>query len=166
MFVYGGIGKMWAVLRRLSAAVNKIAIYVCIVMFVMVILNCSLQVFTRYVINAALPWTEELARFSFVWMSLLGGSVCVKHKSHAVVTVIINYLPDNVRSKFILVADALVLFGAVLMIVQGWKMVAVTGRQLSPAMYLPMSYVYLSVPISGLAIFVHKISDISEWIVS
>lgn len=155
---------MGVILKKLSAIVNKIVIYLCIVAFVIVIVSSSLQVFTRFVINAALPWTEELARFTFVWMSLLGGSICVKHKSHAVVTVLVNWLPTGIRSKILLVADTLVLFGAILMITEGWKMVAATGRQLSPAMYLPMSYVYLSVPLSGLAIFVHKINDIFEWI--
>lgn len=157
---------MGVFLRRVSTIVNKIVIYLCIVMFVMVIVSCSLQVFTRYVINAALPWTEELARFTFVWMSLLGGSICVKHKSHAVVTALVNWLPTGIRSKILLVADVLVLSGAILMIMEGWKMVTATGRQLSPAMYLPMSYVYLSVPLSGLAISVHKINDIFEWIAS
>jgi TRAP-type C4-dicarboxylate transport system permease small subunit len=40
------------------------------------------QVFFRYVLNQPSPWTEELARYLFIWISMIGAAYGVKQQSH------------------------------------------------------------------------------------
>lgn len=150
---------IFMLLEKLSNYSNRLAKVGCIVLFLIMTISAVTQVFTRYVLNSSLSWTEELARFSFIWLNILGASIAVKHKSHAAVSLLVDHLPKMFKRIVVLAADILMIFSAYLMVAQGFKMVAVTMRQLSPAINIPMGYVYLSVPVSGLVIVLHKLWD-------
>lgn len=49
-----------------------------------------LQVFTRYVLEAAVPWTEEVARMLLVWTVMLGAAVATERKTHYVILIFSN----------------------------------------------------------------------------
>ena len=63
------------VLQRVSDTVNRIVGYVGIAVFLALIIACVMQVFFRFVLNNSLSWTEELARYCFIWMHMLGASI-------------------------------------------------------------------------------------------
>ena len=62
-------------LQRVSDTVNRTVSYVGIAVFLVLILACVMQVFFRFVLNHSLSWTEELARYCFIWMHMLGASL-------------------------------------------------------------------------------------------
>lgn len=146
--------------ERCSDGVNRMVEWLAITLFVVMVFSAVTQVFTRYVLNYSFSWTEELSRYTFIWLNLLGASICIKRGSHAVVTVLIDHLPGSIRWLAVILIDLLVLFGAFLMITQGVKVVSATMMQPSPAMHVPMGYIYLAVPVSGIAIFIHKLRDL------
>ncbi|MDP1601632.1 MAG: TRAP transporter small permease subunit, partial [Legionella sp.] len=60
-------------------------------------------VFTRYVLNDALPWTEEAARFALLWMSWLGGGLAVRKGAHIAAEFLIDRLPPHVRAVIVFI---------------------------------------------------------------
>jgi TRAP-type C4-dicarboxylate transport system permease small subunit len=106
------------------------------------------QVVMRYVFSNSLSWSEELARFIFMWLSWVGASYAVKERSHFRVEMFADLLKGRNRVKFELLilfiwfgfSTALAWIGTKLVI-----FLMETG-QTSAAMELPMSWVYASVP--------------------
>lgn len=52
-----------------------------IVIFALLVFDVLFQVFSRYVLKASFSWTEEFARFSLIWMSVLGAAYLNAKKS-------------------------------------------------------------------------------------
>ncbi|WP_286973925.1 TRAP transporter small permease [Acetomicrobium sp. UBA5826] len=146
-------------LKKLSDFFDRVAKMVCVIMFVIMVIAAITQVFARYVINYPISWTEEAARYSFIWLNILGASIAVKHGTHAVITVIVDHIPTRLKTIIVLCVDVLVMFGGYLMLTQGVMLVTMTMNQLTPAIHIPMGYIYLSVPVSGLLIIFHKLLD-------
>ena len=77
-------------LQRVSDTVNRTVSYVGIAVFLVLILACVMQVFFRFVLNHSLSWTEELARYCFIWMHMLGASLLIEGSGHATVTAVLD----------------------------------------------------------------------------
>jgi TRAP-type C4-dicarboxylate transport system permease small subunit len=69
--------------------------------------------------NTSLSWTEELARFTFIWTNLLGASLCVKYNAHATVTVIFENLPHKIKQYVLVFIQLVVLAVCYVLIVPG-----------------------------------------------
>lgn len=54
-------------LERVKKAVERLLHFMVSAAFLVLIFACVLQVFTRFVLNNSLSWTEELARYAFIW---------------------------------------------------------------------------------------------------
>ncbi|GGA94039.1 TRAP transporter small permease [Allosediminivita pacifica] len=111
------------------------------------------QVVLRYVFNAPLFWAEEVVLYAIIWMSFVGISYGLPRASHISVDVLEAFLPSRFAWPFRILSCALgIVFGVVLLWL-GWKLTATTfGRgQLSPALRIPMGYVYAIIPFAGLA---------------
>ena len=67
---------------------------VVVISLVMVTVTLA-QVIFRYVIAAPLPWSEELARYCFVWIVFLGGAIGLSRGIHLGVDLFVNMLPPR-----------------------------------------------------------------------
>lgn len=144
--------KFDAKLSRLSHATDAAIDYLIVIMFSALIVSCVTQVFMRTVLNASPPWTEELARYSFMYVNFIGAVICVREKSHARVTAILDMLSGAARTALEVVADLVTLFASYVMLRYGIVCVLQVSAQRSPAMRVCMSFVYLCIPLAGLLI--------------
>lgn len=118
----------------------------------------GLQIFMRYVMGASLSWSEELARYLFIWATYLGVAYGVRKDAHIRVSMVTDLMSRrNVAYIRILTH---VIFGAfaVFVMYQGWIMVEKTFRfgQKSASLGIPMGFVYLA-PLSGFALTVLRL---------
>ncbi len=108
-----------------------------------------IQVMMRYLFNNSLSWSEELARFIFLWLSWIGASYAVKERSHFRVEMFANMVKGKNRKSFeILVLFVWFIF-SVVMTYYGTQLIlflSETGQN-SAAMEIPMSWAYASVPV-------------------
>ncbi|NMA72681.1 MAG: TRAP transporter small permease [Bacteroidales bacterium] len=136
-------------LNLINEKVLKICQSVAVALTFLIIISTSVQVFTRYVLGASLIGTEEVARYSFIWANMLGASICVSRFSHAT----ISFLPDNLKGKSKTFQEcfvqAMIMIMAIILITQGYNMILVTLKQLSPTLNIPMWMIYLSIPVGG-----------------
>jgi TRAP-type C4-dicarboxylate transport system permease small subunit len=147
-------------LNRVSNIVEAITKLLLVVVFTIMIAACVLQVYTRFVLNTSLSWTEELARFTFIWTNLLGATLCVKYNSHATVTVILDILPAKPKKILLIVIQLIILAVSYVLVVPGIRFTLQVVKTLSPAMKWSMSLIYGAVPITGTIIIMYTLINL------
>ena len=113
-------------------------------------------------------WTEELARFLLVWVSMLGGAVAFGIKGHLGVDYFVGKFDPDVRKMMALFVHGVVFFFAAAIFVYGGGRVvadALAVEQMTPALGLKMGHVYLALPIAGIFMVLFTIENFIEtWI--
>lgn len=112
-------------------------------------------VFSRYALGEQTRWTEELAVYLLVWISLLGAALTFREKGHLGVDYFVGKMDPSARRLSAIFVEVIVFaFAAFALVHGGWNLVerTIASGQVLPALNLPMGYVYSVVPISG-AIF-------------
>jgi TRAP-type C4-dicarboxylate transport system permease small subunit len=128
----------------------KIAKFVSIIFYAIIIIFAIIQVLFRYVIGLSLPWSEELCRYAFIWLVFIGMVIAIRRGEHATIQLFISHLSDNCKRVFYIVTWLLVLVFAVVTGIYGFKMVQLAAIQKSSALGIPMSLVYLALPVGCL----------------
>ena len=112
------------------------------------------QVFARYLFHQSLYWTEELGRHVMVWMIFLASVICVRRGSHLSITLLKERVTPHKQALMTLAASAILAYFFYMMVVHGWTLTQKTMVQRSSALHYPMGYVYASLPVSGLLMFI------------
>ena len=121
------------------------------------IFACVLQVFFRFVLHNSLSWSEELARFCFIWMHLVGASLLCRTHEHATVTVILDFITGKVRKVWDIVIELVILLDGMILTVYGIQLVQGTWGNPSPAMSLNMGIVNASAPVAGILLVIQAV---------
>lgn len=137
-------------LKRVSNAVNRVVSYVGISLFGILIIACVAQVFFRFVLNNSLSWTDELARYCFIWMHLIGASLLIAGGEHATVTVVLDLLHSVARKVLEVVIELVIFFDGTVMLYSGTLLSYSSRANLSTAMSVPMWVINSSVALGGL----------------
>jgi TRAP-type C4-dicarboxylate transport system permease small subunit len=107
------------------------------------------QVAMRYLLGSPPSWTEELARYTQVWLVLLAAPVCLARNMHLA----LDYLPRKLKGRRGALARraVLALVGAFSLVITayGAKLLNIAALQSSPALGLSMVWPYLALPVSG-----------------
>ncbi len=122
-----------------------------LVLFTVVV---AYQVFSRYV--GFIPrfiWTEEIARYSFVWMLFLGAAIAVRTGSHFTIDLLPTMSPRLSRLVDVTVAS-LMLAVALLILFGGVRFAQIGMNRVSTSSGLRLGYVYMALPVSGAAMVV------------
>ena len=132
---------------RLLALLGSAEETICYALLGALVITTSLQIFTRYVLNAPLTWTEELARMFFTWINFLGAALIVKRSSHISIDFAVNLLPAGLRRWVQVLAHLITLAVLLVLAVKGFQLLRITGASASPALGVPWVYVYLAFPV-------------------
>ena len=133
--------------------------------FIMCIMLFSViwQVFSRFVLRAPSTLTDEISSFSLIWLGLLGAAYATGQRLHLA----IDLIPPKIVDKQPLFYNGIVflsvfLFGILVMVVGGARLCWLTFvfEQKSAALEIPLGYIYLVVPISGLLVSYYSIHSL------
>ena len=126
--------------------------YVLIACMAAMTLDVLWGVFSRFILGSQTRWTEELAIYLLIWISLLGASLTYGERGHLGVDYFVQKLdPKAQLLAAILVEVAVLLFSMFGLVYGGWMLVSKTlaAGQVSPTLGWPMGFVYLAAPVSG-----------------
>ena len=129
----------------------------------MLIMAILIQIYSRFIMLRPFSWTEELARFSFLWFCLLGSAYTLRKDMHLGIDYYYLKFNPSARKIIDIFVTGLILFFGVLLIVLGMRMVVLTMGARSPIMRLPMSYMYAVLPATGFLFTIfsaHKIIEL------
>lgn len=100
------------------------------------------QVVLRYGFNAPLRWSEELARYIFVWISFLGLYLAYRKGAHLGLDLTPHLLPEAARKILGVAVEAIILVTLVTAVASSGRLVSISLNQGSAVLGLPMIYVY------------------------
>ena len=131
----------------------------CVAMMVMLV-TIFAQVVTRYGFSYTPEWSEELARYLFVYVVFLGSALIMGESGHLAVEFLPNRFKGTAFGKLLAALSLLCGYLFVLiLLVQGAKMTAVMTFQESPGLGISMSYVYAVIPVSAVLMMLYLIRD-------
>ena len=119
-----------------------------------------LQVIYRYVLARPLDWSEELARYLFVWISILGAALSVQRRGHFGMDFFFKMLPDKGRRFLIFLIYFLMGVVILVIFVEGIFLVQKTAAQQSPAMEISMGWAYACLPVGAALMAIHLLAII------
>ena len=146
------MGRSASLVRRLLGGLVKGIEALLVGAFVLLTLDVLWGVFSRYALGHQSHWTEELAIYLLVWVSLIGASITYRERGHLGVDYFVGKLDPGAQRLAAVTADIAVLAFAVFALIYGGGVLitkTLSTGQVSPALGVQMGYLYLAAPISG-----------------
>ncbi len=130
---------------------------------VIMVVSCVLQVLSRFILPHPLSWTEELARYSFIWWAFLGAAYAVRLNEHLGMDIFVNLFSPKARGILQRVVFLFTFVFMVLVTAQGIKIVLVQSGQRATILPISMGWVYGVVPFTGLIMLIYSIYLLFYW---
>lgn len=129
-------------------------------MMLLLLVPVLLQVLSRFIpIIPRYIWTEEIARFAFIWIILIGSSIAVRDKTHFHVDILPKFSPRREHLLRITLLILMLLF-ALVFVVGGFQFARFGATQSSEISGLPMLTIYIAWPLAGLSWIVFIVEQI------
>jgi TRAP-type C4-dicarboxylate transport system permease small subunit len=152
-------------MNETTKMLNRALGWVLVVIMGVSVLNVLWQVFTRFVLSNPSSYTDELARFLLIWIGLLGAAYAAGNKMHLAIDLLPSKLEGRARFYLGVVVEGCVfLFAMAVLVIGGSSLMTLTLTlgQTSTALHIPIGYVYLVLPLSGLLIMYYAVAAIVE----
>lgn len=153
-------------MENIKKFLNKTLEVICMSIIVLMVLLALWQVISRYFLNKPSTTSEELLIYCFVWVSLLGAAYVFGKRDHMAMSFFVEKLPPakNNLTKIISEVAVLVFAGAVL-VYGGIEITKLAMGQVSPALGVPMGYIYTVLPLSGVITIIYSIINLKELLI-
>jgi len=118
------------------------------------------QVFFRYFLDSPLVWSDELARYLFVWASFLGWIIAARRRSHLTIDMLTMKLPPRGGAALRAVGALCGIAFAGLLVWYGWRIAARNLDVDTTTLFFSQGVVYAIVPIAALAVGLYSLADL------
>ncbi|UFJ41788.1 TRAP transporter small permease [Brevibacillus humidisoli] len=146
-------------LKILDKAENVFVVLTIFLATVLVFVNVVLRAF-----GAGTTWSEELIRYLIIWLTFIGGSICVRKGEHVGIELLPEFLPARFRWVLRVLVNLIVILFLVLLIKYSTELTMFTYKngQTAPALGIPMYWVYLCLPLGSLLMVIRYLADIVD----
>jgi len=134
-----------------------------ILLMAVMVLNVLWQVASRYLLNSPSAFTDELAGFLMIWVGLLGASYATGKGLHLAIDILHESVAPAVQRRLDMVINLLiVVFALSILVIGGFRLVYLTLylEQTSANLEVPLGYVYLAIPLSGLLMTYYSLDNL------
>ena len=150
-------------MQKIQHRLNRILEVFLVVLMTVLVLDVLWQVFSRYLLSSPSSFTDELAGFLLIWVGVLGAAYVAGRKEHLAIDILIQRSPPQRQRKLLYLIHSLIFLFALFVMVIGGLYLMYTRFVLqvkSAALQLPLGYVYIVLPISGLIIMYYEVIHI------
>jgi len=134
-------------MQKVALGVWRLVCIFAMLLLGMLVLSTLLQVLSRYVLRHPFDWTEEVARYVFIWVAMIGAGMAAKDRAHFFVDLLLERLSPEL-GRYVTLGVGIV--STAFLLVVSWAAVelAVSNQvQDSPVLTVPMSVPYLAIPV-------------------
>lgn len=145
---------------KFKPTLDKILEITLVIIMGIMVINVLWQVGSRYLMQSPSSFTDELARYLLIWLSILGASYVTGKKMHLSIDLLAQKIsPEKRKSLDILVYGIVAVFAFLSMVIGGTRLVYIVSSlgQTSAALEIPLSWVYIVLPIGGVIIIYYSI---------
>jgi TRAP-type transport system small permease protein len=140
-----GLLRMLVTLERVASVLLLLA----------VLSLMSVQVVARYVFNAPFFWTDELARYCYVWLSFVAAVFLTAERDHIGIDLLDRLLSPRILRAVKILAGLIVIAACLLLVIGSWPWLMTTVRPTSSALRMPLVWLYGVVWVSFIMIAFH-----------
>ncbi len=149
-------------LDQLSLRLNYWVEYLVAAMGMSMAAIVGAQVFSRYVLNNSLFWSEEAARYLLVWLTFLGASIAYRKKVHPGVDLFFVRMHTSLKTMSLLLVHLVSLWFFCIMIIEGSRFAWFVRSQISPALGIPKWIILAIIPVSGVVLAIHCLAFLNQ----
>lgn len=152
-------------LNHIRETLNTWLGYVLSILMALMVLDVVWGVLARYLLNNPSSFTDELAGYLLIWVGLLGASLASGKGMHLAIDLLPQKLEGEKQQRLEIVIEILIfLFALSIMVVGGIRLMYITLKlgQTSPSLGIPLGYVYLVLPLSGIFIMFYSVANVFE----
>ena len=138
--------------KQILAGYDRILRFVITWLMILLVIPVSLQIISRY--TELIPryiWTEEAARFLFIWIITIGSAIAVREQTHFNVDVLPKPQTPHGKALAVLIVDLAIFAMAVIFIWYGWDFVVFGFQQTSELTGINMAFIFVSFLVAGLS---------------
>ena len=134
---------------KIYAMLQKIIKYLIAIFLTSMVVLVFANVISRYFLNFAIAWTEEVSRFMFIWVVFLSAVLAYVNDEHLKLDILEKKLPEKTGQVVAVICDLIVMYAIYLITAGGLNLATQSWNWLSPAISFSYGIVYLVVPICG-----------------
>ena len=130
---------------------DNIEEYILLVLFPLMVIVVFVATCVRYLTVMSLPWAEEVARYSMVWIAYIGASLGIKRNAHLGVEAVLLLLPQGTRKYFDYLRYLIIILFNFLIAYYTFQIIQsqISTEQVSPSLRIPMWFAYGAVPVGA-----------------
>lgn len=128
-------------LRFLDWALDQVTL----LLLTTLLLVVGAQIFSRYVLNHSLFWSEELARYLFIYLVFLGAAIVLRRDGHIQVSFFVERLSPRLRRGVAVLGDLLLLGFTGIVFTQSVRLAVMVWTVPTAALLIPWTLVYLGI---------------------
>ena len=150
---------------KFQHALNRVLEVTMVILMSVLVIDVLWQVFSRYLLSSPSSFTDELAGFLLIWVGVLGAAYVAGKKEHLAIDILLQRSPPARQKRLQYLIHTLVFLFALFVMVIGGVILMYTRFVLqvkSAALQLPLGYVYIILPISGLIIMFYEVFHMVE----
>ncbi len=143
-------------------AIMKVLEIICMILLALAVVFVTMQIIFRYFLSAPLGWTEQSARFCFIWIVMMGIPIMFHRKCEISFDFLREKLPDGQRRILILFFETLGIFFCVLYFIYGVSLFQRTGKRMTSGLAIPLNCLYVAQPVSAvltILVFVNRMTE-------
>lgn len=154
-------------MNKFISLMNWVLSTLCVALSSFLVVCVVWQVLSRYILNTPSTYTDEIARFLFIWVGLMGAAYALGQKKHLAIDLLASKLehsPIN-QSRLQFIIDLISIgFASIIMCYGGFNLVVdtINNGQISPVLGIQMGLVYLAIPLSGCFMLIYLLKDIID----
>lgn len=145
-------------MTRAKLLLDRLLTWACVALFAVLVVDVTWQVFTRQVLDQPSTWSEELAKYLFIWLGLFASALVFGERGHIAVDFAVKKLPAKVQvAVAVLVQLSILVFTALVLIWGGLRVVDLAWEQNLTGLPVNVGPLYLALPISGVLIALYTV---------
>lgn len=139
---------------------NNIEEYLGLLFLTIMCLSMFLQLFSRFIMSEPLVFTEEIMRYSYLWIVFLGISIALKHRNHIRIDFFLELLPAGLKKSITILINITSMAIFCFMVYWGILFVDFTRMINSPALEISLMWVSIVIPLGYILAIIRTLQDL------